>query len=63
MSNTPIGMGMSLSANGGTIISQTLVNNVDLFAWTAFDMPRVSPTKVIGEKRGSNSSPKKEENG
>jgi len=38
-----IHMGTSLTSVDRTMVSQTLIKNADLFAWTAFDMSGVSP--------------------
>lgn len=39
-------IGTSLEPNDRKSISTTLVDNVDLFAWTAVDMPGVSPDMI-----------------
>jgi len=39
-------MGTSLKLDDRKVISTTLVRNVDLFAWTAADMPRLNPNII-----------------
>jgi len=39
-------MGTSLKSDDSKLVSQTLIDNADLFAWTAIDMPGVSPNII-----------------
>jgi len=36
-------MGTFVKLDDSKLVSQTLIENVDLFAWTTVDMPGVSP--------------------
>jgi len=39
-------IGMFLKPDDNKLVSQTLIDNYDLFAWTTTDMPRVSPENI-----------------
>jgi len=39
-------IGTSLTPDDSKLLSQTLIDNTDLFAWTTTDMPGVSPNII-----------------